>query len=245
MSKRHNEIERPLLDIASIEAEFGKNRVLKGVSLQVNQGEVVALIGPNAAGKTTTLRTIMGLKSPISGQISFDGINITRMATSERTRRGLVLVPEGRQLFTDFTVRENLTMGAYQRQDRDLLDKDFERIFRLFPRLGERQNQRSGSMSGGEQQMVAIGRGLMANPRCLILDEPTLGLAPIVIDEIESALKLLAVNGLTILISEQNAAMALNVASRAYVLESGKISLSGHTDELRRTEEIQKSYLGA
>jgi branched-chain amino acid transport system ATP-binding protein len=234
-----------LLALDAVEARYGKNRVLNGVSLQVGRGEVVALIGPNAAGKSTTLRTIMGLKAPSHGSITFEGVNVTRLSTAERVRQGLVLVPEGRQLFTSYTVVENLRMGAYHRQDRDRLDADFAQIFALFPRLAERRSQRSGSMSGGEQQMVAIGRGLMSKPTCLLLDEPTLGLAPIIIAEIQTALLKLADGGMTILISEQNAGMALDVASRAYVLESGNISLGGPAEALRSSAEIQRLYLGS
>jgi branched-chain amino acid transport system ATP-binding protein len=233
-----------MLELERIDVRYGKNRVLMGVSLKVAEGEVVSLIGSNAAGKTTTLRTALGLKEAAGGSLRFAGEDITRLATNERVKRGLVLVPEGRQVFVKFTVVENLLMGAYHRADRDSADKELDYLFGLFPRLGERRTQKAGSMSGGEQQMLAIARGLMAKPRCLLLDEPTLGLAPIIVDEIASTIAKLASGGMTILLAEQNVAIALDCASRAYVLESGNISLEGRSDELRETDAIKSLYLG-
>jgi branched-chain amino acid transport system ATP-binding protein len=223
---------------------YAKNRVLKDLSLEVGDGEVVALIGPNAAGKTTTLRTLMGLKAPLSGSIRFDGADVTALPTHQRVGRGMMLVPEGRQVFTRFTVTENLRMGAFHRPDRDHLDADFDKVFAAFPKLAERRNQRAGSMSGGEQQMLAIARGLMAKPKFLLLDEPTLGLAPIIVGEIAKAIAELAAGGMTILLAEQNAAMALACASRAYVLESGSVSLAGTAAELRASDAVKNLYLG-
>ena len=219
--------------------------VLHDVSLTVGDGEVVSIIGPNAAGKTTTLRVICGLKQPSSGTLRYLGKDSTRLPAFERVRRGLVLVPEGRQVFPRFTVLDNLLMGAYQRADRNALEGDLERVYELFPRLRERRGQRAGSLSGGEQQMLAIGRGLMARPKCLLLDEPSLGLAPIVVAEIARIIRSLAARGLTIVLVEQNAAMALELADRAYVLESGHVSLQGSAAELQKTDVVRKLYLGA
>ncbi|HTP62089.1 MAG TPA: ABC transporter ATP-binding protein, partial [Burkholderiales bacterium] len=221
-----------------------KNHVLKDVTISIAAGEVVSLIGANAAGKTTTLRAVMGLKEAAAGSLLFAGEDITRLATYERVNRGLVLVPEGRRVFTKFTVVENLLMGAYHRADRDSAGKELDYVFGLFPRLGERRAQKAGSMSGGEQQMLAIARGLMAKPKCLLLDEPTLGLAPIIVEEIAATVAKLAAGGMTILLAEQNVAVALDCASRAYVLESGNISLEGQSEQLRQTDAIKSLYLG-
>jgi branched-chain amino acid transport system ATP-binding protein len=233
-----------MLELERINVRYGKNHVLKDLSVRVGEGEVVSLIGANAAGKTTTLRTALGLKETYSGTLRFAGEDITRRATHERVNRGLVLVPEGRQVFTKFTVVENLLMGAYHRADRDAAGKELDYVFGLFPRLHERRAQKAGSMSGGEQQMLAIARGLMAKPRCLLLDEPTLGLAPIIVEEIANTVGKLAAGGMTILLAEQNVAIALSCATRAYVLESGNISLEGQSDELRETDAIKSLYLG-
>ncbi|MGE5639185.1 MAG: ABC transporter ATP-binding protein [Clostridia bacterium] len=233
-----------MLELERVNVHYGKNHVLRDVTLSVAPGEIVALIGANAAGKTTTLRAMLGLKAPSSGEIRFDGAPITRASTPERVRRRLVLVPEGRQVFVKFTVAENLLMGAYSRADRDRPEADLERLYGLFPRLAERRRQLAGSMSGGEQQMLAIARGLMAQPRCLLLDEPTLGLAPIIVEEIARTVRRLADEGMTILLAEQNAAMALSCASRAYVLESGRVSLEGNARELEKSPAVQKLYLG-
>ena len=234
-----------MLELERINVRYGKNHVLKEVSLKVGEGEVVSLIGSNAAGKTTTLRTALGLKEAASGSLRFAGEDITRLATHQRVGRGLVLVPEGRQVFIKFTVVENLLMGAYHRPDRDAAGKELEYVFGLFPRLRERSAQKAGSMSGGEQQMLAIARGLMAKPKCLLLDEPTLGLAPIIVEEIAATVRKLAAGGMTILLAEQNVAMALGCAARAYVLESGNISLEGQSDQLRQTDAIKSLYLGS
>jgi branched-chain amino acid transport system ATP-binding protein len=233
-----------MLELSGVNVHYGKIHVLRDVSFRVGQGEVAALIGPNAAGKTTTLRTLVGLKTGSSGAIRFEARPIHGLSTPDRVRSGIVLVPEGRQIFPKFPVVENLRMGAFQRADRDRLDADFEEIFGLFPKLAERRNQKAGLMSGGEQQMLAIGRGLMARPRLLLLDEPTLGLAPIIVEEIERAIGRLADRGMTILIAEQNAAMALRVARRVYVLKSGRISLEGTPAELAESPEIRRLYLG-
>jgi branched-chain amino acid transport system ATP-binding protein len=233
-----------MIEFDGIDIHYGKNHVLKRLSMKVDEGEVVSLIGANAAGKTTALRAAMGLKQSSAGTLRFAGADITRLSTHERVSRGLVLVPEGRQVFTKFTLTENLLMGAYHRADRNAVGKELEYVFGLFPQLQERRAQKAGSMSGGEQQMLAIARGLMAKPKCLLLDEPTLGLAPIIVEEIIATLRRLASEGMTILLAEQNAAMALACCSRAYLLESGKISLEGDADALRHSEAIQRLYLG-
>jgi branched-chain amino acid transport system ATP-binding protein len=234
-----------VLELDGISVRYGKRPVLRDVSLAVGASKVVTLVGANAAGKTTTLRTIMGLKEPSAGTIRFDGVDVTHLSTVERVRKGLALSPEGRQIFPKFTVEENLIMGGYHREDRNHLDADITRVCEMFPRLAERRSQKAGSMSGGEQQMLAIGRALVSQPRCLLLDEPTLGLAPIIVDEIDRIIRQLADGGMTILLAEQNAAMALSVADHAYVLESGRISLEGNAAVLKETAEVRKLYLGA
>ena len=233
-----------LLETVGLNVFYGKNQVLKSLSLRVAEGEVVALVGSNAAGKTTTLRTLMGLKESRSGEVRIGGENVSGMSTVDCVRRGMVLVPEGRQCFTRFTVLENLVMGAYHRADRDRIGPEIEAVFGLFPRLAERRKQLAGSMSGGEQQMLAIGRGLLQKPRFLLLDEPALGLAPIIVEEIESTIHKLAASGMTILLAEQNAALALRLANRAYVLESGRISASGTSHDLNRNASVRRLYLG-
>jgi len=234
-----------MIEFDRINVHYGKNHVLKDVTLKVHKGEVVSLIGSNAAGKTTTLRAALGLKDATSGSLRFAGSDISRLPTHERVSRGLVLVPEGRQVFVKFTVAENLLMGAYHRPDRNSAGRELEGVFDLFPRLRERRTQKAGSMSGGEQQMLAIARGLMAKPACLLLDEPTLGLAPLIVEEISATVRKLAEGGMTILLAEQNVAMALACGSRAYVLESGRISIEGAAEELRRNDSIKSLYLGS
>ena len=234
----------PMIALDRVDVHYGKHHVLKEVSLDVRSSEIVAVIGANAAGKTTTMRTVMGLKEPSSGTVHFDGREITRLSTHDRVRLGLVLVPQGRQVFTRFSVMQNLQMGAFSRPDRDRIQPELDYVFDLFPRLAERRTQKAGLMSGGEQQMLAIARGLMGKPRCLLLDEPTLGLAPIIVDEIVDIVHRLAASGMTIVLTEQNAAMALECASRAFVLESGAVSLQGSSTELKRSEAIKSLYLG-
>jgi branched-chain amino acid transport system ATP-binding protein len=234
-----------MLELEHITVHYGKRPVLREIFLSVAAGEVVTLIGPNAAGKTTTLRAIMGLKELIAGLIRFEGVDITKLSTVDRVRQGLALSPEGRQIFPKFTVEENLMMGGYHRPDRDRLHADLARVSEIFPRLAERRSQKAGYLSGGEQQMLAIGRALMSRPRCLLLDEPTLGLAPIMVDEIERIVRHLAAENMTILLAEQNAAVALSIADRAYVLESGEISLHGEAELLKETAQVRRFYLGA
>jgi len=234
-----------MLELTGVSVQYGKRPVLRDVSLSICAGEVVALVGANAAGKTTTLRTIMGLKDALAGDLLFDGEHITRLPTVERVRRGLTLSPEGRQIFPKFSVEENLLMGGYHRADRNHLEDDLTRVYEMFPRLAERRSQRAGSMSGGEQQMLAIGRALVSRPKCLLLDEPTLGLAPMIVDEIGRIVRDLAHSGIAILLAEQNAAMALSVSNRAYVLESGHIALEGAAGTLAQSPDVHRRYLGA
>ncbi|GAC1555147.1 MAG: ABC transporter ATP-binding protein [Beijerinckiaceae bacterium] len=233
-----------VLEVGALDVFYGKQQVLRGLTLRIAAGEVVALIGPNAAGKSTTLRVLAGLKRATLGKIALAGQTITALSTAERVARGLVLVPEGRQIFSRFTVEDNLLMGAYARPDRDQCRPDIERVFAMFPQLRERREQTAGSMSGGEQQMLAIGRGLMSKPSLMLLDEPTLGLAPIVIDELSDTIRSLAAGGVTILLAEQNAAMALGCAHRAYVLDSGRIVLEGAAAALANAPEVKQLYLG-
>ena len=234
-----------MLELRDLSAHYGKNEVVSGANIVLNAGEVVALIGANAAGKSTTMRLIVGLKKPTRGSIIFNGQDIVDLPTPRRVNLGIVLVPEGRQVFARSSVSENLAMGAYHRPDRNHIEEDLRQAFAMFPRLAERRSQRAGSLSGGEQQMLAIARGIMGRPKCLLLDEPTLGLAPLVVDEISDTITKLAASGLAILLAEQNAAMALAVARRAYVLTSGRIAAEGAPAELRTTPLIQQLYFGA
>jgi len=233
-----------MLSIKEVNVFYGAIQALQGISLEVEQGEVVTLIGANGAGKSTTLRAISGLVRPKNGTIQFEGIDITRMPAQEIVKMGISHVPEGRRPFARMTVLENLELGAYLRKDKEGIEKSLEKVFSHFPRLKERRYQKAGTLSGGEQQMLAIGRALMSKPKLLLLDEPSMGLAPILVQEIFNIIKDINEAGTTILLVEQNAHMALSIASRAYVLESGRIVLSGTAKELSETEEVQKAYLG-
>lgn len=233
-----------MLKVEDINVYYGTIHALKGISFEVNQGEIVTLIGANGAGKTTTLRTISGLMQPKKGSISFLGENIVKMGPSKIVEMGLCHVPEGRRIFANLTVLENLEMGAYIRKDKKGIKDDYEIVFTRFPRLKERIKQIGGTLSGGEQQMLAMGRSLMARPKLLVLDEPSMGLAPLFVSEIFSIVKDINKSGTTILIVEQNANMALSIANRAYVLETGKIIISGDAKELASSPEIKKAYLG-
>ncbi|MDB5063727.1 MAG: transporter ATP-binding protein [Chloroflexi bacterium] len=235
---------RPLLELRDVDVLYGRVQALRGVSLHVQSGEVVALIGSNGAGKTTTLRAISGLVRPARGEVLLEGRPIHALGAEVIARRGVAHAPEGRRLFSRMTVRENLEMGAFSRRDGSELRVDYDRVYELFPRLRERNTQLAGSLSGGEQQMVAIGRALMARPRVLLLDEPSLGLAPILVDAIFEVIREINATGTTILLIEQNALLALDVARRAYVLETGSIALSGSAAELRQSEAVQRAYLG-
>ena len=234
-----------MLRLEGVTAAYGPIVALRGVSLAVEPGTVVTLLGANGAGKTSTLRVISGLLRPQAGTVEYDGVRLDRLSPDRIVRLGIVQVPEGRQLFAQLTVRENLELGAYLRRDRAGIRQDLERVFSYFPILAERQRQAAGSLSGGEQQMLAIGRGLMARPRLLLLDEPSLGLAPLVTREIFRIIH--AINeqeGLTVLLVEQNARLALDIARKGYVLETGRVVLSDLADNLRRNEEVRRSYLG-
>jgi len=235
-----------MLKVQSISSYYGNLRVLHGVSLHVGEGETVALIGANGAGKSTIMRSITGLLPPRKGVMKLGDDDITRMSPAHIIRRGIALVPEGRKLFATLTVQDNLVLGAYHRysSDRTQIDADLERIFGIFPRLKERRRQMAGTLSGGEQQMVAIGRALMARPKLLLLDEPSMGLAPTVIEEIFAVLGALRKQGLTLLLVEQNVRLAFAMAARAYVLETGRVVLQGPVDELMANKEIKRAYLG-
>jgi branched-chain amino acid transport system ATP-binding protein len=233
-----------VLDVDGIEAFYGSIQALKGISLHVREGEIVTLIGANGAGKSTTLRAINGLVHPRRGTIRFRGEEITRTPPHEIVRRGISQSPEGRRLFPRMTVLENLEMGAYQRSEQPGFEEDLERVFLLFPRLAERRTQKAGTLSGGEQQMCAIGRALMARPKLLMLDEPSMGLAPIFVQTIFEIIVEINRQGTPILLVEQNALMALEVASRGYVLETGRIALADEAEALRANERVRKTYLG-
>ena len=234
----------PILELEDVHTYYGAIHALKGISLTVNEGEIVTLIGANGAGKSTTLRSINGLNHPRRGRIRFRGRDITHAAPHGIVKHGIAQSPEGRRLFPRMSVLENLEMGAFQRSDRAGLKEDMERVFQLFPRLHERRLQQAGTLSGGEQQMCAIGRALMAHPKLLLLDEPSMGLAPIFVEKIFEIIGEINAQGTPILLVEQNALMALDAASRGYVLETGRIALAGPAQELRRNEQVRKAYLG-
>jgi branched-chain amino acid transport system ATP-binding protein len=233
-----------LLAVDGIETFYGSIQALKGISLEVNDGEIVTLIGANGAGKSTTLRSINGLNHPRRGSISFRGTDITRQPAHEIVRMGIAQSPEGRKLFPRMSVTENLEMGAFQRRDRSAMKDDMDRVFTLFPRLAERRNQKAGTMSGGEQQMCAIGRALMARPKLLMLDEPSMGLAPIFVERIFETIVEVNKQGTAILLVEQNALMALEVANRGYVLETGHVALADDAKKLAQNEDVKRTYLG-
>ena len=232
-----------LLEVDGIHTYYGSIEALRGVSLEVGEGEVVTMIGANGAGKSTTLRAISGLSPPRKGSIRFDGGEIGSMPPSRIVALGISHVPEGRRCFPRMTVRENLELGAYLRRGADLTE-DIERVFELFPRLEERETQKAGTLSGGEQQMLAIGRALMARPKLLLLDEPSLGIAPLLVARIFETIAEISRTGTTILLVEQNANHALGVSARGYVLETGRVALSGESSSLRENPEVQKAYLG-
>ncbi len=233
-----------ILEIDDIHTYYGSIQALKGISLTVREGEVVTLLGANGAGKTTTLRSINGLNRPRQGKIIFQGNDITGTPAHEIVQQGIAQSPEGRRLFPRMTVIENLEMGAFQRKDRAEIRQDIDRVFELFPRLQERRNQKAGTMSGGEQQMCAIGRALMARPKLLLLDEPSLGLAPIFVERIFDIIRQINEQGTSILLVEQNALMALDAADRGYVLETGHIVLADNAAALKTNEQVRKTYLG-
>jgi branched-chain amino acid transport system ATP-binding protein len=235
---------KTLLRLENVETFYGSIQALKGVSIEVREGEIVTLIGANGAGKSTTLRSINGLNHPRHGTIEFDGKDITNDAPHNIVRMGIAQSPEGRKLFPRMTVTENLEMGAFQRRDKTGMKEDMDRVFELFPRLAERRTQKAGTMSGGEQQMCAIGRALMARPTLLMLDEPSMGLAPIFVQRIFETIVEVNKQGTSILLVEQNALMALEVASRGYVLETGHVALADEAKALAQNPEVRKTYLG-
>ena len=234
----------PMLTINDINVFYGAIHAIKGVSLEVNEGEIVTLIGANGAGKSTILRTISGLLKPKTGSIQFEGQEIAGMPAHEIVKTGISQVPEGRRIFAEMSVLENLELGAFTRKDKDGIKADMELVFERFPRLKERIGQLAGTLSGGEQQMLAMGRALMSRPRLLLLDEPSMGLAPLLIKEIFTIIQDINKTGTTVLLVEQNANMALSIAHRAYVLETGRITLSGDAQELAARDEVRKAYLG-
>ena len=233
----------PLLEVSSIHTYYGNIHALKGVSFDVAAGEIIALIGSNGAGKTTTLRTISGLMDPREGQVIYDGEDISHTRADLLVSKGIAMVPEGRGVFAKLSVEENLDMGAYTRRDKGVKD-DLDRAYELFPRLKERKKQYAGTMSGGEQQMLAIARALMSSPRLLLLDEPSMGLAPVLVDGVFETIQRIKSEGVTILLVEQNAHMALQIADRGYVLQSGEVVMSDTAANLQQDETVQKTYLG-
>jgi branched-chain amino acid transport system ATP-binding protein len=233
-----------VLSVEDVHTFYGSIEALKGISLEVREGEIVTLIGANGAGKSTTLRSINGLNHPRSGKIVFQGTDVTSMPPHQIVKNGISQSPEGRKLFPRMSVTENLEMGAFQRTDRAEIREDMDRVFSLFPRLAERRTQKAGTMSGGEQQMCAIGRALMARPKLLLLDEPSMGLAPIFVEKIFEIVREINEQGTPILLVEQNALMALDTADRGYVLETGTIALADDAKKLRENEQVRKTYLG-
>jgi branched-chain amino acid transport system ATP-binding protein len=235
---------KPLLEVEDIHTFYGSIEALKGISITVMPREIVTLIGSNGAGKSTTLRSISGLNAPRTGRIVYDGKEIQGTPAHEVAGMGIAQAPEGRRIFPRLTVRENLDMGAFLRANRQEIERDRDRVYTLFPRLKEREHQKGGTMSGGEQQMLAMGRAMMAHPKMLLLDEPSLGLAPVVVDKIYETIRDINQQGVTILLVEQNANYALDVSARGYVLETGKVALTDDSDALRTNEEVQRAYLG-
>lgn len=233
-----------MLEIKNLNVHYGVIHALKNVSLNVNHGEIVTLLGANGAGKTTTLRTISGLNKATDGEISFKGKNITNIPANKRVEMKISQVPEGRRIFPAMTIVENLELGAYLRRDKSNIKNDMEYVYELFPILGQRKKQTAGTLSGGEQQMLAMGRALMSRPEILLLDEPSMGLAPLLVREIFDIIVNINKEGTTILLVEQNAKMALSIAHRAYVIETGSIVMSGTGEELSKSDEIKKAYLG-
>ncbi len=233
-----------LLEVKDLEVSYGVIKALKGISFEVNEGEIVTLIGANGAGKTTTMQSVIGLIPKKSGTVVYDGEDITKTPCHKIVHLGMSQVPEGRRIFQELTVYENLLMGAYSKKKDDKFDEDLENVYKRFPRLAERKNQIAGTLSGGEQQMLAMGRALMSHPKLLMLDEPSMGLSPLLVDEVFDIIKDINKDGTTILLVEQNAGKSLAISDRAYVLETGSIVLSGTGAELSASEEVKKAYLG-
>ena len=233
-----------MLEVKDLQVYYGVIQALKGISFHVNQGEVIALIGANGAGKTTTLQTLTGILSPKSGSIVFEGKDLTRTPAHKIVEMGMAHVPEGRRVFADMSVYENLLLGAYTRKDNAEIAESLTSVYKRFPRLEERKGQRAGTLSGGEQQMLAMGRALMSRPRIILMDEPSMGLSPIFVNEIFDIIREVSESGTTVLLVEQNAKKALSIADRAYVLETGSITMDGKAEDLLNDEAVQKAYLG-
>lgn len=233
-----------MLKVENLHVSYGMIDAVKGINFHVNDGEIVALIGANGAGKTTTMHTISGLLKAKEGKILLDDVDLAKVSADKIVGKGLVQVPEGRRVFTQMTVEENLQLGAYLRKDKEAVEKDFNHVYELFPRLNERKKQLAGTLSGGEQQMLAMARALMSNPKIMLLDEPSMGLSPLLVKEIFRIIEDINKQGTTVFLVEQNAKMALEIANRAYVLENGKIVLEGTGEELMNSEDIKKAYLG-
>lgn len=233
-----------MLEVKDLEVYYGMIQAIKGVSFEVNQGEVIALIGANGAGKTTILHTVTGLLAPKKGSVLFEGKDITKIPAHKIVSLGMAHVPEGRRVFADLSVYENLKMGAYTRKDKEEIEKSLDRVYERFPRLKERKNQLAGTLSGGEQQMLAMGRALMSQPKIILMDEPSMGLSPILVNEIFDIIQEVSKSGTTVLLVEQNAKKALSIADRAYVLETGKIVLDGKAEALLNDDSITQAYLG-
>ncbi len=234
----------PVLEFRGVNVHYGPVHVLKDMDVSINAGELVCLLGGNASGKTTTLKAILGMVQPSSGDVVIDGEIVTGMTTADIVSRGVTMVPENRRLFKRMTVRENLEIGAYLRTDRDALDAEIEHIFKMFPRVKERINQKAGTLSGGEQQMVAVGRALMAKPKVLLMDEPSMGLAPVLVQQNFDIIERINAEGVTVFVVEQNANMALSIADRGYVLQTGRIVLDDTAEDLLANEDLRKAYLG-
>lgn len=233
-----------MLEVKNLEVYYGVIQAIKGISFEVNEGEVIALIGANGAGKTTTLQTITGMLSPAAGEIIFEGCDISKIPGHKIVSMGMAHVPEGRRVFAELSVYENLKLGAYTRKDKQEIAESLAKVYESFPRLEERKNQLAGTLSGGEQQMLAMGRALMSKPRLIVMDEPSMGLSPIFVNEIFDIIRVVSESGTTVLLVEQNAKKALSIADRAYVLETGKITMSGKASDLLNDEAVQKAYLG-
>ena len=233
-----------MLEVKNLEVYYGVIQAIKGISFEVNEGEVIALIGANGAGKTTTLQTITGMLKPEKGEVIFNGVDISKIPGHKIVPMGMAHVPEGRRVFAQLSVYENLKMGAYTRKDKNEIEEYLKMVYKRFPRLEERKNQLAGTLSGGEQQMLAMGRALMSKPKIILMDEPSMGLSPIFVEEIFNIIKEISAGGTTVLLVEQNAKKALSIANRAYVLETGKISLSGKASDLINDASVKKAYLG-
>ena len=233
-----------MLEVKDLEVYYGVIQAIKGISFHVGQGEVIALIGANGAGKTTTLHTVTGLISPKNGHVLFEGKDITKVPAHKIVSMGMAHVPEGRRVFAELSVYENLKMGAYTRKDKNEIEESLKNVYKRFPRLEERRNQMAGTLSGGEQQMLAMGRALMSRPKIILMDEPSMGLSPIMVNEIFDIIRSVSESGTTVLLVEQNAKKALSIADRAYVLETGKIVLEGKAKDLLEDDSIKKAYLG-